>query len=126
LTGLLKRKTQALGRRRLVSAGLKSLVAPVEEVGRCNVQAGRAYTPKRFDGKVVHFIAADEPHSTLILDDPRLGWNELVDGGISVKRVAGRAETIFRPPSIDDLAGQFRELLDQINSPGRNHRSAME
>jgi hypothetical protein len=65
---------------------------------------------------VVHFLAADELHSTLILDDPRLGWGEVAGGGFSVRRVPGIADAIFKPPNVSELGSQLRSLLDRENA----------
>jgi hypothetical protein len=65
---------------------------------------------------VVHFLAADQFHSTLILDDPRLGWGDVVGDRFSVRKVPGIADAIFRPPNVSELGSQLRSLLDCENA----------
>ena len=115
LMELSRRKIQAFTRRGLVATGLRAVVEPIERVNYRNERAGRAYDPKQLRCKLVQFIAADERHSTLILDDPRLGWRDLVGDGFSVRKVTGKAAEIFREPSVGELADRFRGVLDEIN-----------
>lgn len=115
---LLGRKRQALTRRALVSAGMHSVIAPIEELELRNQRAGRAYVPGKLNCNVVHFLAADEYHSTLILDDPRLGWREMVGSGFSTCAVPGIADGIFKPPNATELALQLRARLDPLNARG--------
>ncbi len=116
LIGLLKRKTQAFTRRGLVGIGLKSVVEPIERMECRNERAGRSYEPKPLRCNVVHFIAADERHSTLVLDDPRFGWREQVGAGFSVRKVPGIADGIFKEPNVPELASQLRAVLDGVNA----------
>ncbi len=116
LKGLVKRKSEALIRRELIAAGLKSVVDSTERNKNRNKCAGRSYDPKHFAGNVVQFIAADEGHSTVILDDPRFGWRDVVGQGFSVRRVSGRADAIFKRPCVGELASQLRAVLDGINA----------
>ena len=114
---LFGRKKQALTRRVLVSAGMQSVVESVEQIGFRNERAARAYVPGKLACDVVHFLAADEFHSTLVLDDPRLGWRDVVGRGFSVRNVPGRTDTIFKPPNVSELASQLRVLFDGVNAP---------
>jgi thioesterase domain-containing protein len=116
LNGLLKRKAQAVSRRRLVGIGLKSMVEPIERRACKNERAGRSYEPKQLRCNVVQFIAGDELHSTLVLDDPRLGWRDQVGAGFSVRRVPGIADGIFKEPNVPELASQLRALLDGVQT----------
>jgi thioesterase domain-containing protein len=116
LKGLVKRKSEALIRRELIAAELKSVVDSTERNKNRNKCAGRSYDPKHFAGNVVQFIAADEGHSTVILDDPRFGWRDVVGAGFSVRRVSGRADAIFKRPGVGELASQLRAVLDGINA----------
>ncbi|MGH9558004.1 MAG: non-ribosomal peptide synthetase, partial [Bryobacteraceae bacterium] len=86
-----------------------------------NTQSLRGYSPKTFAGEVVHFIAADEEHSTTILDDPRLGWREFVRGRFSVVKTPGIADGIFEPPHVRQLALKLSAAIERANaSPARS------
>lgn len=113
---LIRKKRQALTRRALVGAGMQSMLESIEKVGNRNERAGRAYAPGKLQCKVVHFLASDEHHSTVILDDPRLGWRDMAGPGFSVRKVPGIAAAIFQPPNVSDLASQLRGLLDGANA----------
>lgn len=116
LAGLFGKKIKALGRRRMLAAGVKPLAEPID----CrNHTAGRSYRPKPLNCKVVQFIAADAPHSTLVLDDPRLGWRDQVGKAFSVQEVPGISDEIFRDPNLARLASQLRVLLDSANEGRR-------
>jgi hypothetical protein len=83
---------------------------------RRNEGAGRSYRPKQLRCKVVQFIAVDERHSTLVLDDPRFGWHDHVGAGFSVQEVPGIAGGIFKEPNVFELASRLRVLLDSVNA----------
>jgi thioesterase domain-containing protein len=110
-------KFRALKRRTIFGAGLRGLIEPRGEFGARNKRAAMAYAPGRLACDVVHFFAADEFHSTRILDDPRLGWREFVDGRFSVRHVPGIADGIFKPPNAAILAAGLREALEAATEP---------
>jgi hypothetical protein len=112
---LFRRKKQALTRRALVAAGMQAVVEPREPIDIRNERAGRAYAPGKLRCNVVHFLAGDQHHSTVILDDPRLGWRDVTGPGFSVRKVPGVADAIFKPPNVGELASQLRALLDAAN-----------
>ena len=113
---LFGRKQQALTRRVLVATRMQALIQPIEPVELRNERAARAYIPGRLKCNVVHFLAADELHSAVILDDPRLGWGDVVDEDFSVPQVPGIADGIFKPPNVGQLREQLRVLLDHENA----------
>ncbi len=80
---------------------------PVES----NEQAGRAYVPKPYPGKVHAFLAGDEPHSTRVLEDSRLGWRDFAAGGFDYRVVSGTHMTMFREPHVQGLAREVAALL---------------
>jgi oxalate---CoA ligase len=110
------RKRQAVTRRVLVSTHKHAVIEPSERIESRNERAGRAYIPGKLTCNVVPFLAADEFHSTLILDDPRLGWGDVVGDGFSVRKVPGTADAIFKPPNVSELGLQLRSLLDRENA----------
>ena len=118
---LFGKRRQALTRRVLVSTHMQAAIPPIERVELRNERAARAYIPGKLQCNVVHFLAADEPHSTLILDDPRLGWGDVVGDRFSVRKTPGIAGEIFKPPNVSELGSQLRSLLDRenIHVPGQ-------
>jgi acyl-CoA synthetase (AMP-forming)/AMP-acid ligase II/thioesterase domain-containing protein/acyl carrier protein len=116
LRHMFRMRIVVLWRRLLIRAGLKRLVGPIEKLDHPHIQAGRSYRAKPLACEVVQIIAADEPHSTTILDDPRLGWQEFVAGKFTIRRTPGRAAEIFKQPQVKKLAAQLNTLLDSINT----------
>jgi len=116
LTNLFRKKARSLVNRALVSAGMRAVMEPAGQISLRNVRAGRAYVPRKLNCDVVHFLAAEERHDTLILDDPRLGWGELTGSGFSTRKVPGIADGIFKPPYVKELASQLRSCLDLADS----------
>ena len=115
-SGLFRRKRQAVARRALVAAGMQAAIEPMEPVELRNERAGRAYIPRRLECDIAHFLAADEHHSTLILDDARLGWRDVAGREFSVHRVPGIKDRIFLPPNVSELAMRVRSLLEHVNA----------
>lgn len=114
VAGIWRRDLVSAVRRRFFHTGLRRTVAQVETPGfNRNFAAARAYVPGLLNAKVVQFIAAHEPHSTQVLDDPRMGWREsVVGGGFSVVEVPTLATEMFQPPHAAALAERFRNVVD--------------
>lgn len=112
VSGLACHKVQDAAMRILRSARLKSSGKIPGQPEHPNVWAARVYTPRPHHGSVTCFLAADEPHSHQIFDNPLLGWREFVRGEFEVRHTPGRADAIFRHPHVRRLAGQLRAVLD--------------
>jgi acyl-CoA synthetase (AMP-forming)/AMP-acid ligase II/thioesterase domain-containing protein len=69
------------------------------------------YTPREFPAPIVHFIAADQPVSTEVLSDPRLGWSDFARGGLAVHRVSGDHNSILSIENTPQLVAQLNDLL---------------
>ena len=117
LTDRVRIRSAVLWRRLLLRTGLKRLVASLERTDHPHRQAGQSYRAKPLACEVVQIIAADEPRTTLILDDPRLGWREFTEGRFTVRPTPGRAAEILRRPHVEALARGLGALLDRVNTP---------
>jgi thioesterase domain-containing protein len=106
------RRRKASASRVLTAIGSDVLVAGREEK-TLNGMAMWEYTPPEFPAPIVHFIAADQPVSTEVLSDPRLGWNDLARAGLAVRRVKGDHNTILAAENAAELAGELEALLPQ-------------
>ena len=62
------------------------------------------YTPQDFPAPIIHFIADDQPVSTEVLSDPRLGWNDVACAGIAIRRVRGDHNSILAADNAAALA----------------------
>jgi thioesterase domain-containing protein len=107
VVGLVHKKLAATWLRALPSAQPSSI-----STMHPNALAARNYAARPYVGDVVHFIAADEPHRTEVLDDPRLGWRDLVRGSFTVVETPGPADAIFKRPHVDKLAVLLASELD--------------
>jgi oxalate---CoA ligase len=112
---LIGKKRQAITRRALVSAGMHSIIEPIEPLELRNERAGRAYKPSRLDCDMVHFLAADEVHSTRVLEDARLGWRDFAGAGFSVARIPGAGDDILKPPNVSQLGREFRSFILRVS-----------
>jgi thioesterase domain-containing protein/acyl carrier protein len=88
----------------------------VYQVFQANMEAITRYHPKPFRGKITLFRAAE--HATPMHKDPYLGWGRWAKNGVEVYEVPGNHVTMFRPPTIEALAGQFGACLARAD-PGR-------
>ncbi|MEO8658780.1 MAG: amino acid adenylation domain-containing protein [Bryobacteraceae bacterium] len=80
-----------------------------------NVQAGLDYDPTPFACDLVNILAADGHHSPDILYDPRLRWKDLAKGSFTALPIAGKAEDLYRPPHVRELAARIQSVLDDVN-----------
>ena len=71
------------------------------------------YTPRGFRSPIIHFIAEDQPISTEILSDPRLGWNDFARAGIDILHVRGDHNTILAAENVADIANHLNAALPQ-------------
>ena len=99
---------------------------PMPKVVRDNVRmfgtVAKAYSPKRFSGKLTLFRAADgSPEYRL---DPALGWDVVVAGDVEVRMVRGGHLTMMEKPNVADLVGQLSHLLSRGN--GLQQRASLD
>ena len=88
------RRRKASASRVLTAIGSDVLVAGQEEK-TLNGMAMWEYTPREFPAPIIHFIAADQPVSTEVLSDPRLGWSDLARAGLAVRQRKRRSQYNF-------------------------------
>jgi acyl-CoA synthetase (AMP-forming)/AMP-acid ligase II/thioesterase domain-containing protein len=111
LARIFARRRKGSATRVLTAIGSDVLVAGQEEKS-LNGMAMWEYTPREFPAPIIHFIAADQPVSTEVLSDPRLGWNDFARAGLSVCHVSGDHNTLLlAPENTTQLAGHLARLL---------------
>jgi thioesterase domain-containing protein len=98
-------------------------------VYRTNEKAGRKYVPQVYPDTITLFKTAKPtvtPSSDgsaasermkKIIQDPTMGWGELVAGGVRVVDVPGTHITMVRPPHIETLAMRIRACLNGELAP---------
>jgi len=94
----------------LTAIGSDVLVTGREEK-TLNGMAMWEYTPREFPAPIIHFIAADQPVSTEVLSDPRLGWSDFAQAGLVVHHVRGDHNSILALENATQLAYELNELL---------------
>jgi thioesterase domain-containing protein len=101
------------GASRVLTAIGSDVLVTGQEEKTLNGMAMWEYTPREFPAPIVHFIAADQPVSTEVLSDPRLGWSDFARAGLAVHRVSGDHNTILSVENTPQLVAQLNELLPQ-------------
>jgi thioesterase domain-containing protein len=73
--------------------------------------AFQRYEPKPYPGKMVLLQSSDWPSGPYF--DFKLGWNDLVSGGIEFHLVPGDHPSMFTEPNVKLVAQKLRIHLDQ-------------
>jgi thioesterase domain-containing protein len=73
-----------------------------------DLRAARAYDPKPYHNRVIHFMAACDGNRSVL--DPRFGWRELAPA-LEEITVPGDHTTMFHEPNVRELAGQVEAAL---------------
>ena len=75
-----------------------------------NIQAGRDYELRPYDGDAVLFKAAPYAWAP---EDAHEGWREFVRGDLQIRTIPGQHGDILEEHNVDDLARQLAECLDR-------------
>jgi len=107
LKHIFTRRRRGDASRILTAIGSDALTArrPEKEL---NGMAMWEYTPRDFHAPIVHFLAADQPVSTEVLSDPRLGWNDVARAGLEAHSVRGDHNTILAAENVAQIAEYLR------------------
>ena len=87
--------------------------AQKRELMRTVFAAVRDYRPRYYSGKLTLFRARTRP--LLHGSSPDLGWARFV-ANLDIRNIKGNHLTILHPPHVSELARQFGELLDALES----------
>ncbi len=104
------RRFTARASRALTAVGSDALVAG-RGIKKLHAMAMWEYVPRDFAAPILHFIAADQPVSTQLLNDPRMGWQEFARAGLEVRRLKGDHNSIFLGASARAIAEQLQAHL---------------
>ncbi len=77
-----------------------------------NQEASGDYVPKTYPGKIVLFLAQDQPISITVESDPRLGWGELTTGELELHEIPGDHLGILKEPNVRVLAQALKQYLN--------------
>jgi thioesterase domain-containing protein len=92
-----------------------------------NGEAGRAYVPQPYPGKILLFRATDRVDAATAYVAPDLGWTDLARGGLEIYDVPGDHVEIFKEPHVRVLAQQLRDCLDKTHAdkkPTQKHEGS--
>jgi thioesterase domain-containing protein len=78
----------------------------------------RTYPLQHFPGRVTHILALDQEVSTEILDDPRLGWRDLLPGAVDEFPVHGDHHSLFDEQNAPKVAETFRDIIARLAGRG--------
>ena len=92
----------------------KRLLTRDAALRRANHRASLSYVAEMYRGRVVQFLARDEP--VMELPDRRLRWDELVDGGVEVYEIPGNENGMLGEPYVTILAEQSSACFDKSNT----------
>jgi amino acid adenylation domain-containing protein len=123
----LRNRFESLRRRMYLKLGLGIRIAPeiegvnslpqddLKKVWVALQTAQQQYRPKhRFNGPVILFTAADTPEwSSLVRQDPLLGWGEWSNGDVEQHTIPGGHLRLFHDRNIDRLATALRDSIDR-------------
>jgi acyl-CoA synthetase (AMP-forming)/AMP-acid ligase II/thioesterase domain-containing protein len=76
----------------------------------------REYVPRVLSSPIVHFCASDDPVSTQVLSDPRLGWRDFAGAGFESHMVAGDHVSMLEETNSPALAAMLEKVLEAAGS----------
>ena len=81
---------------------------------RANRGALSTYEPRPYHGELHLFRAVDQP---MAIEEPGLGWEELVNGGLRIFETPGDHHSILRQ-EVGEFARRLRALMDSVEERG--------
>ena len=119
LANIIKRRFGGRTIRAMAAVGTPALAAP-QNPRHLTALALWEYHPRDFPAPIVQFLAADEPISTKVLDDPRLGWRDFARAGLALRTTPGRHGTMLDAENTPALAAQLEPLLRERSIAGES------
>ncbi len=74
------------------------------------------YVPRVLSSPIVHFCASDQPISTQVLKDPRLGWRDFAGTSFESHLVAGDHASMLEETNSAALAAKLDAVLEAVSS----------
>ena len=112
LARIIQRRFGGRAIRALASVGTQTLVQS-QDYRQLTALALWEYVPRDFPAPIAQFLAVDDPVTTQVLDDPRLGWRDFARGGLDVFITPGSHATLLDAQNTPALAAQLEHLLQQ-------------
>jgi thioesterase domain-containing protein len=102
-----------LGHKAAQSQSQSQSAGPTPSPSLWDVEAAimHSYVPRPFGGKVINFIAAEEPVSTRVLEDAKLGWRDFARAGFRSHQVPGGHHSMFSEQHVAQLADLLCGML---------------
>ena len=99
----------ALRRPRRLLRFCREVLFPMLKIAWANRAAAYSYVLRPYSGKIV-LLHTGDPEFTKI-EDARLGWDAIAQGGVEVYRISGSHLDLHEPPHVYRLAEQLSEAL---------------
>ena len=90
------------------------LPAALKNVRKACEQAGEAYTPRVFPGRVILFRSTQRPLTQF--RDPHAGWSAYAGEGLEVHEIACNHDSILLEPQVRAVADQLKACLADANT----------
>ncbi|NIP26446.1 MAG: amino acid adenylation domain-containing protein [Phycisphaerae bacterium] len=90
----------------------------LETLKEAHAEAYRNYKAKPYQGYVMLFRAKKQPLG--IYPDPKLGWGELIEGGLEIHEAPGYRIGLLSEPRVRIVAEQLRACLEKAQN-GQRH-----
>ncbi|MFQ5852308.1 MAG: AMP-binding protein [Candidatus Binatia bacterium] len=87
----------------------------IKDLSLIHYQAGRAYTPQPYPGRVNVFLARESPE--IPSEDPRLAWDKLATGGIEIHELPVSHDEMLSEPHVRALAAELKACLAREQQP---------
>ncbi|HEX5227024.1 MAG TPA: AMP-binding protein [Bryobacteraceae bacterium] len=78
----------------------------------------REYVPRPMPSRILQFLASDDPVSTAVLTDPRLGWQDFAQGGFQTQWTPGDHVSMLQEPHVVGLAVELEKVLRSCDAAG--------
>lgn len=82
-------------------------------IEEANKQAAREYVLQVYPGRITVFRAEERFALEKREVDPKMGWSEMVLGGLDIQNVPGNHDSIFREPHVRTLSEKMRACIDR-------------
>lgn len=92
----------------------------LEALEEAHAEAYRNYEAKPYQGCVTLFRAKKQPLG--IYPDPKLGWGELIEGGLEIHEAPGYRIGLLSEPRVRIVAEQLRACLEKAQN-GQRHKN---
>jgi thioesterase domain-containing protein/acyl carrier protein len=97
------------------SIGFRKVAEHAQKASQLIGQTAKArYAPQPLNAPIAVFMAEDDPVSSRVLEDPRLGWRDLTTRSLHVERVQGSHTTVLAETYAAGIADKLSRLIETV------------